>query len=157
MADIVYRIKIKDGKTREDVLNEFGRLGYDLFPQTLDIFKIIPQDWDSEPCQLLLSKYYLNSNWKELVYEPNKKILKKKLSLTYDKNGNIKQSKTFKKMVQSWRIEICNQDGDWLGFTSLDPYDKNVFYGKSILDKYCYDEIQKLKERDLIEEFVVLS
>ena len=45
---------------------------------------------------------------------------------------------------------VVEEDG-WIGFASMDPFDRKVYYGKGVLDKYCAAEIDILTNKDLIE------
>lgn len=144
--DIVY--KLKDNVD----LNEFAKKGYDLIPQTFTLVKIIEQPEDGEAVKYLLYRYYQNKDWIEQIYNKNKKEIQDTIGLRYYQNGDIRYTKKLKTVLTNWRIEIDVNDGGWLGFASLDPYDRLVYYGKGILDKYCNDEVQSLLELGLIEE-----
>lgn len=115
--------------------------------------KVIEQPLGSGPVQYLLNNFYENKNWRKLFYNKNKKEMKEKLKLFYDKKGKIIYNDDFVEMLTTWFIEI--DETKWIGLTSADQFDTNVFYNKKILDTYCQKEIEKLKEHDLIEEFIV--
>ena len=149
---VVYRLK-------EDTdYNKLADFGFDVIPYELGamvFFKIVPQDLAGEAVNQMLNNFYLNPKWKERYYTgKNKKILKNNLGLEYDKDGNIKFNEKFETMLKSWRIEINTED-NWLGFCNMDSFDQSIYCGKNILDKFCTEEIEKLKEADLIEEFEV--
>ena len=146
---IVYRLK-------EDVdYNSLAEHGYDVVPYELGsmvFFKIIPQDLSGIAVNSMLNNFYTNPKWKEKYYTgKTKKILKNNLGLEYDKEGNIKFNEKFETMLKSWKIEINSED-NWLGFSNMDSFDQNVYYGKSILDQCCGEEIQNLLEKGIIEE-----
>jgi hypothetical protein len=143
-------------KLVEDVdLNEFAKRGYDLLPNTLTMVKIIEQPEDGEAVKYLLYKYYTNKDWIEQIYNKNKKEIKDTIGLRYYENGDIRYTKKLRTILTNWRIEIDAADGGWLGFASLDPFDRLVYYGKGILDKYCKQEVDELLELGLIEEVEV--
>ncbi len=147
--DIVYKLV-------EDVdLNEFAKRGYDLIPQTFTLVKIIKQPDDGEAVKYLLYRYYTNKDWIDQIYNKNKKEIQNTIGLRYYANGDIRYTKKLKTILTDWRIEIDVNDGGWLGFASLDPFDRLVYYGKGILDKYCNDEVKELLELGLIEEIEV--
>lgn len=133
-------------------LNKFAVRGYDLLPNTVTLVKIIEQPEKGEAVQYLLHKYYTNKDWIEQIYNKNKKEIKDTIGLRYYENGEIRYTKKLKTVLTNWRIEIDVTDGGWLGFASLDPFDRLVYYGKGILDKYCNEEIQALLNEGLIEE-----
>lgn len=153
MADIIYKLK-------ENIdLNKLGELHFDVLPGKSDLilFKIVTQDFDSEIVQHTLTRLYKNRDWIEQIYNKNKDYLKDYLSLEYDKDYNIIYNSKFKEMICSWRIQIDKADCDWLGFTSMDFNDTTTFYNKNILDKFCKEEIELLKQNDLIEEYEVVN
>lgn len=147
--------KIKDGTD----LNEFAKLGYELLPdQRLTLIKFVEQPLDSKLPQNMLEMIYDNAEWKERVYSKNKKVLRETLGLRYSRTtGKAIIDEKFKKVLTMWRIQIEAADSEdkWIGFTCLDRFYNNVFYGTQVLDLYCADEIALLKEKGLIEEIEV--
>ena len=153
MADIIYKLK-------EDIdLNKLAEVQFDVLPgkDNLIFFKIVPQDYDSEIVQHTLKRLYGNKDWKQKVYDKNKKYLVEYLGLEFDKDNNIIPNSQFKEMICSWRLQIDRADCDWIGFTSMDFNDTTTFYNKKILDKFCGKEIEMLKEKDIIEEYEVVN
>lgn len=147
MANVVYRI-------REGIeLNEFLLLGYDIVDNSM-LMKIVEVDDTNELSNYLMKKYYTNIKWIEQIYNPNKKEIAKIIDLKYDKYGQIRHSKKLDQMIHNWTLMFDLEDL-WLGFTSSDPFDQEVFYNKILLDKHFEDEIKTLKELNLIEEFEV--
>lgn len=128
-------------------------LGYIYLEDSKDFVKVIEQPLGSGPVQYLLNNYYENKKWRKLFYNKNKKEMKDKLKLNYDRKGNIIYNDEFVEMLTTWFIEI--DETNWVGLTSADQFDTNVFYNKKVLDSYCEKEIEILKEHDLIEEEVV--
>lgn len=149
MENFVYQIK------KGTDLADLGSLNYMLFPENFSVLKMIKKDIEDELVQEVLNKQYLNEEWKEKIYKPNKKTIKKVLGLSYDPDGNIKMSKKFKELITTWMIQIDGNDDAWVGFTSSDPFDKKVYYNTKILDKYCPEEIEELKNGDFIEKIKV--
>lgn len=153
MAEKVKVYKLKDDST--DTLNKVAECGFDLIDGTLIMFKIVPQPLDSEPVQALLDKYYNNIEWQQRFYKYHRKDFIKDFDLKYDNKGRIKDSKKFKQMLCAWRIEIDPKDDYWLGFRAMDPHISFAWYGAYYMDKYCLEEINKLKEVGVIEEIEV--
>lgn len=149
MANTVYRI-------REGIeLNEFLMLGYDIVDNA-SLMKIIEIDDLNELSNYLMKKYYTNEQWIEQIYKPNKKAISKTIDLKYDKYGQIRPSKKLDQMIHNWTIIVDFEDL-WLGFTSSDPFDQQVFYNKILLDTHFESEIKMLKEHNLIEEFEIVD
>lgn len=146
MADIVY--KIKDGTE----IGDFLTLGYDLVENNM-LIKVIEVDDKNELSLYLFKKYYNNPNWRTKIYEPNKKAIVDAIDLKYNKYGDVRPSRKLDKMMHNWNIIIDLQDDIWLGFSSSDPFDQEVFYNKKLFDKHFASEIELLKKHDLIDEF----
>ena len=160
MGDMIYRLK--DGID----LNGLAGLDYTLIPGTEVIsgdgeermliggvfVKIAPQELEGEVVQGSLNGIYNNPKWKEAMYSKNPAKFFKVLGLKYNKKGQAVLTRKFKDVITSWRIQIDTEDG-WVGFTSADKFDQNIFYGKTLLDKYCEKQINELKEKGLIEEY----
>lgn len=144
-------------KFKEDTdFNKLAELGWDIIPNEHDLifFKTVPQPNDGDLYRFLLIQYYKNEDWKKSIYSKYKKELNK-IGVKYDKNGIIKKTKELEILLTMWRLETNENDGYWLGLKSADPYDNNYFYSKNIIDRYCEQEVKKLKELDLIEEIEV--
>lgn len=144
-------VKGKVYRVKEGIeLVKMQDFGYDVIPSKPPILvKIIPQDIDGELCQGTLKNIYNNAEWKRKFYNPHKKALIEKLDLRYS-HGKAKMTETFEHILTDWRIQIDVEDG-WLGFASMDPFDRNVFYASIHLDTYCADEIKALLDADIIE------
>lgn len=141
----VYRIK--EGTD----LNKFAEMGYDIIPAELPLLvKIIPQDFDGELCQGSLQNIYNNSEWKTRIYNWHKKEMEQTLGLKY-KRGKAVISDQFRHVLTDWRIQIEPFGDGWLGFASMDAYDKNIYYASRHLNQYCADEIKALLDADMIE------
>lgn len=164
MGNVIYKLK-------EDIdLNLLMELDYDLIPgshrvEEIDgeatlvggvFVKIVPQDIESDPVKGSLNGIYNNPNWKEQIYKKNPAKFFKVLGLRYNKKGEAVLTKKFKTVITSWRLQIDTDDG-WVGFTSADKFDQEIFYHKSILDKYCGEHIEALKEKGIIEEYEVVE
>ena len=150
MSNKIYRIK--DGVNTSD----FEKLGYTIIeePQYF-LIKATEQPWESDLVQAKFEYIYSSPEWKKRFYDGNEKLFLKTLHLKYDKDGSVVLSKQFKKMLQSWLIQI-DFDGDgWVCFTSVDPNDRNTYYNKESFDKYFKDEIDFLLNADLIEDVEV--
>lgn len=141
----VYRIK-------EGVdLNKFGERDYEILPSENPILiKIIPQDIDGELCQGTLNNIYNNGEWRAKIYAKHKDTISQALDLTY-KRGKAVLTDKFKRVLTDWRIQIEPFTDGWIGFASMDVFDKNVYYASNILEKYCADEIKELLDADMIE------
>lgn len=143
--------KIKD----DTDINEFGKMGYDIIAcqdGTYELIKVIHQPIDGDLVKQYLDNYYNNPKWIEEIYKKNKKVVSKRLGLKYDKeSGKAIISKTFYDILTAWRIQINPKEDGWIGFASMDPFDRKVYYGKGVLDKYCPAEIDILKNKELIE------
>jgi hypothetical protein len=130
---------------------EFEEIGYSVFPNEQKIIKVVEQPLDGKAVESILNQYYRNPKWKEEIYDKNPSHFIKELGLKYNKNGDIKMTKKFQEVLKSWLIQIDLSDDLWIGFTSFDWYDQHVFFACSILDEFCKDEIEILKEHNLIE------
>lgn len=105
--------------------------------------KPIVFDYESELPQSLINNFYKNPKWKKKIYDPNRDLIREELGISYEK-GELIISDQLKEIVCEWRIQIDLQDM-WIGFTSGDPFDQQIFYGKPILDKYCSDIIKDME------------
>lgn len=141
----VYRIK-------EGVdLNKFGERDYEILPSENPILiKVIPQDIEGELCQGTLNNIYNNGEWRAKIYAKHKETISQALDLTY-KRGKAVLTDKFKRVLTDWRIQIEPFTDGWIGFASMDVFDKNVYYASNILEKYCADEIKALLDADMIE------
>lgn len=136
-------------------LEELEVLGFALIPEQCAALKAITQPLDSGTVNYSLNNFYNNPEWKKKIYQPNKKHFQKELGLYYDRKGNIKPNEKFNEILTTWFLQVEKNEECWLGLTNADQHDLNVFYGKKVLDTYCGEEIEKLKEHDLIEEFYI--
>ena len=153
MGNFIYKLKENADK------NILGELGWDVIPganiSSLIFLKIVPQELGTELPNELLKSYYTNPVWRKQFYEKNKKEIRKKIGLRYNNKGEITYNEKFCNSLKNWILEIDEYDGGWIGFTPFDPFCKKTFYMKSYLDKFFGEEIRKLKEKDLIEEYEV--
>ena len=145
--------KLKNGVTAAD-FEELADYGYNVAFNSDIILKFVKQPLDGEATQFLLKNYYENPEWKKKFYQENKKAFKKDYDLKYNKDGTLKITPTMKELLTTWIIQIELEDG-WVGFTHSDQYNKNVYYGKKVLDKYCYQDIFLLLSKGIIEEYEV--
>lgn len=148
---VIYRLK-------EDIdFNKLAEIGWDVVPNNanLTFFKIIPQPIGGDLYQYLWTRIYNNPDWKKQIYDNHKKDIIEAIGLKYNKNGIIKMNSKLETMLVSWRLEVEEAEDLWLGLKSADPFDRNYFYSKKLIDKYCSEEVAKLKELDLIEEIEV--
>lgn len=140
-------------KLKECDLNELDTI-FELDPITHNMYAVLKVSYDHELVKFLLINFYGNEQWIKEIYRLNKKFFINELGLKYDKEGKIKLTKEFKEIVTTWIVECeVQEDGD--RSISLRPVDIRTnfaFYNTRILDKYCYEIIQKLKEKDLIIE-----
>lgn len=144
--------KLKDEITIEDLESK----GYMGVPGDYGVFaKIIKQPLNGELAKTMVEGIYSNPSWIKEFYDKNKKQFKEILGLKYNKQGNIVMTKKFKSLVTDWLIETDICGDKWIGFRSSDPFDSRVFYNVLVLDKYCKEEINKLKELNYIEEIEV--
>lgn len=146
--DIVYKVK-------EDIdQNKFGEIGYEMVPSPeMQIVKIVEFDYDSELVQTKIKNLYGNPAWKERFYNGDgRKILKRRLGLRYNPDGTIKKTEKFVEMITNWVLSIELNGDKMVGFSSLDSGDSSVYCAKTLLDKYFNNEIQLLKDHNLIEE-----
>ena len=144
--DKVYRLK--DNIEFQTLLDNgfFNKRGY-------NFFKIVPGC--EELKQFLLERYYLNKEWIEKMYIPNKQNLVKTIGLRYKKDGSIRKNKKIEFILNNWQVEACEEDDFWLGFSSLDLHDTYTYYNKNLFDKYFPEEIALLNKLNLIEEYEV--
>lgn len=149
MIDIATVYKIKKP------LEELENLGFALIPEQSAAIKAIIQPLDSGTVNYSLNNFYNNPEWKKKIYQPNKKHFQKELGLYYDRKGNIKPNEKFTEILKTWFLQVEESEEFWLGLTSADQHDSNVFYGKKVLDTYCGEEIEELKKHDLIEEVYI--
>lgn len=148
MGNLIY--KVKD----EIEINVFNK-DFDLFPGTSSvIFKLVPQKLESDIVQGTLNGFYRNQKWRTEFYDRFKDRIKESTGLKYNRRGEPIFNKKFTNMLINWRIQIDFEDR-WIGFTSADPFDHQIFYGKKVLDTYCKDVIDDLLEKGLIEVFEV--
>lgn len=143
-------------KIKENIdLSKLEEIGYTLFEDTFTAVKVVKQPLEGAATQYLLNSYYENPKWIKSIYKPSKKRLKKELGLEYSKENKLIFNEKLIEMLTTWFIQIDKSEDKWVGFTSGDKFDTNVFYGKKVLDTYCSEEIKLLKENDLIEELYV--
>lgn len=151
---VVY--KLKDNVD----LNEFAKLGYDITDEGNVIFTIVKQPIDGVAADYLLTNFYNNPDWKKRFYKGNEKLFKEKIGLEYDEKGKIIMNEQIETVLTEWILLVDSADADetnngkiLMGFANRDPFDKHVFYGAKLLKKQCGEEIQKLLDKDLIEEY----
>ena len=145
-------------KFKEDAdFNKLAELDWDIIPSENDLifFKIVPQPVNGDLYCHLLNNFYRNEEWKKRVYSKFKNQITKDIGVKYDKNGILKMNPKLETTLTMWRLETNKNDDFWLGLKSYDPNDRHYFYSQEVLNKYCKEEIEKLKELDLIEEFNV--
>lgn len=71
------------------------------------------------------------------------------------KKGKVVENDSFLKMAQKWQIEIdINGDG-WIGITSVERFYPPTFFRKDLIDTYCKNEIEELKNINILEEIEV--
>lgn len=141
----VYRIK--EGTN----LNKFNDYDFDIIPANEPILvKIVPQDFDGELVQGSLKNIYNNGEWRSQIYAKHKDKIQNALDLSY-RRGKAVITEKFKHVLTDWRIQIEPFSDGWLGFASMDVFDRKVYYASHVLDKYCADEIKTLLDADLIE------
>lgn len=145
---IVYKLK------KDINLSKLEEIGYTLFNNDFTAIKVSKQDLNSGTVQYLMNCYYKNEKWKKDIYKKNKKRFQEEIGLKYDKQQIVMNEK-FVEMITTWFIQIDKDEEKWIGLTSGDKYDSNVFYNQKILDTYCKEEVELLKKNDLIEEFYV--
>ena len=137
-------------------LNGFAKLGWDIDDDGT-IFKVVKQPVDGGAAKYLLKNYYNNPLWKDRFYKGHEMNFKDKLGLEYDEKGEIIMNDEIESILTDWYIMVDTKDAEegltMIGFGNKDPYDIHVFYGKGILEKYCKEEIEKLLDADLIEEY----
>ena len=140
-------------KLKECDLNELNTI-FDFDPITQNMYAVLKVSYDNDLVEFLLKSYYENERWIKEIYTSNKKFFANELGLKYDKNGKIKLTKLFKEIVTTWIVECeVQEDGDRsISLRPVDIQTNFAFYNTRVLDKYCYEIIQKLKERDLIIE-----
>lgn len=149
---VLYRLK--EGAD----LNEFAKLGYDITDEGNVIFTIVKQPIDGEAAGYLLRNFYNNPEWKKRFYNDNKEIFKERIGLEYDENGKIIMNEKIESVLTEWVLLVDTDDpldngSILIGFGSRDPFDKHVFYGARLLREHCGEEIQKLLDNNLIEEY----
>lgn len=142
--------KIKDEFTKDDLVDlgfeEINSADHEIY------VKVLRQPLESELPQSIINGFYNNPNWKEKIYKPNRVLLEKAMKLYYDDDGKVIINKDIEDIVCEWRIQVDLIDDRWLGFTSGDPFDREVFYSTKVLDRYCGDEIQNMLQYiDVIE------
>ena len=127
---------------------------FDFDPTTQKVFAVVKVRYADDLVKWLLKNFYENENWIKEVYNLNKKFFINELGLNYDKEGKIKARKRFKDIVTTWIVEGEVQEGGDRGISlrPLDVLTNFAFYNTKILDKYCGEIIQKLKEENLIIE-----
>lgn len=150
-------MKYKIYQVKKDAdLNEFGKNGYDIIPSTNYLLvKAVELPWDSKLVQAKLENVYANPEWKAKFYNNHKKMFRDTLHLKYHKNGEVVLSKPFKQMLQTWLIEINFGEDGWVGFTTVDQNDRNVYYNKDTIYEHFKDEMDILLNNNLIEEIEV--
>lgn len=90
-------------------------------------------------------KFYNDPKWKKEIYNKNKKVIYDTIGLKYDRKGNIIMSEKLKLILTTWLLEIDLEDG-FIGFTSGDPFDRDVFYNCRNLNQYCSKELEEMKD-----------
>lgn len=145
--------KLKNGVTADD-FESLMDYGYNVSMNSDIIIKMIEQPLDGEATEFLLKTYYQNPEWKSTFYEEHKKIFKKNYDLRYNKDGTIKMTPTMEQLLKTWILQIELEDG-WVGFTHSDMFNKTVYYGKKVIDKYCHQDVFLLLSKGIIEEYEV--
>lgn len=154
----VYKVKY------EKKIEDFLENGYDLMPVEIVekeniIFKIIKMAYDSDAVKMVIS-IYNNEEWqKEYLSLEGAEEIYNSLGIFWedviDETGKtkrmVKESEDFLEMISTWRIEI-DMDGDkMVGFTTGDMSFPYTYYNRSVLDKYCEEEVERLFDLGLIK------
>ena len=139
-------------------LNKFAELGYDITNDGNVIFTIVKQPIDGEAANYLRKNFYDNPKWREKFYNENKEVFKEKIGLEYDDNGEIIMTEKIEKVLTEWFLlvditDTLDNGSILVGFGNKDPFDKHIFYGAGLIKKFCSEEVQKLLDNDLIEEY----
>ena len=161
MDKIVY--KVKNNITFKDFKkNGYKELTADMagVPLLLDdvAYKRVCQSKKSEPVQLIIN-IYNNPEWQkdnlntltgvefeEVYTEEGERILK------------VVENDNLFKLLKEWRLEVNFSEEEkerWLCFTIGSLTFPLTFCNRSILDKYCKREVERLKKLDFIEEYRV--
>lgn len=116
------------------------------------LIKLIVLDLECDLVKELLYNYFQNPEWIEKVYKKNKRLVKNTTGVRYDKYNNIITSEDFENHIRTWFLQIDLESKIVvLGYNSgVASFIVNV---KEALDVFIKEEIDKLKEYDLIKEF----
>lgn len=110
----------------------------------------IKQPMNGELYQSTINGIYGNEEWKKRYYKGNEDMFKDMLGLEYDKKGRVIESAQLIEILQTWNVQVDFKE-KILAFTSSDPFDGKVYIQSVVLDTYCKELIDKMKELDLIE------
>lgn len=70
------------------------------------------------------------------------------------RKGTIVQNAKFKELATKWCITIDGSEG-WIGISSVEEYYPATFYKKELIDEYCKEQIDALRELGFLEEIEV--
>ena len=144
--------RLKEGAN----LNKFAELGYVITDDGGEIYTIVKQPVDGETANYLFKHYYKNPVWKDTIYKKHEDVFEQVLGLKYDENGELIISDKLQEVLTDWILFVDLTEVNeqiTLAFRNKDPFDSHVFVGSGLIRKYCEEEIQKLLDNDLIEEY----
>lgn len=143
--------QLKENADVMALVEKLGFLPYEV-EDNIALIKLIVLDLECDLVKELLYNYFQNPEWIEKVYKKNKRLVKNTTGVRYDKYNNIITSEDFENHIRTWFLQIDLESKIVvLGYNSgVASFIVNV---KEALDVFIKEEIDKLKEYDLIEEF----
>lgn len=143
--------QLKENADVMALVEKLGFLPYEV-EDNIALIKLIVLDLECDLVKELLYNYFQNPEWIEKVYKKNKRLVKNTTGVRYDKYNNIITSEDFENHIRTWFLQIDLESKIVvLGYNSgVASFIVNV---KEALDVFIKEEIDKMKEYDLIEEF----
>lgn len=143
--------QLKENADVMALVEKLGFLPYEV-EDNIALIKLIVLDLECDLVKELLYNYFQNPEWIEKVCKKNKRLVKNTTGVRYDKYNNIIASEDFENHIRTWFLQIDLESKIVvLGYNSgVASFIVNV---KEALDVFIKEEIDKLKEYDLIEEF----
>lgn len=143
----IYKVNLDEKK-----YNVLIEKGWVASPPVLGkVFEVSP---DSEAAGTL--KYILNDSAYQKVILSDKETKKhfKELGIKF-KKGVLVENEMFKKLSSFWQIIINTNENGWLSISSIEEYYPFEFCKKELLDEYCKEQLDELRELGFLEEVEV--
>lgn len=115
------------------------------------LFKEFDVNYDSDAARTVVDLF--NDQIWQQTFLSNKdlKSYLKKRGIRFRK-GKVVENDKFKELATKWCITIDGNEEGWIGVSSVEEYYPVTFYKKDLIDEYCKEQINELRELGFLEE-----